>query len=392
MNLHEYQAKALLTHCAIKIPKGHLITTHDVVAKEIDVSMTTLGGAGWVVKAQIHAGGRGKAGGVVKARHPADLVKAVDDLLGKTLVTEQNQPSGQIANAVLVEERMSIARELYLSILVDREHQSLVLIAGIGGMEIESLAKEIPEYIIREYFNGSDYLEPNQVQRIAQKLALPIEVIDQPLRDLHRLFWDKDLSLLEINPLGVTVHNSLYALDCKISIDDNALYRQPELNKLRDLSQEDAIESQAHQFGIHYIALHGNIGCMVNGAGLAMATMDSIRAHDGYPANFLDVGGSASVDTVTKAFRLLLAANVTTILVNIFGGIMRCDIIAEGILTAIADINLLIPVVVRLQGNQADIGRRLLQQSGLSNIFAENDLDEATRLAVNLSQNQAARA
>jgi succinyl-CoA synthetase beta subunit len=382
MNLHEYQAKELLREYAITTPRGVVIenTLH------AEVASNELGGSTWVVKAQIHAGGRGKSGGVKLVKSVDDLRHAADALLGKRLVTYQNAPHGQVVSKVLIEETLPIARELYLSMLVDRESERVAVVASsAGGMDIEEVARTTPEKIVREICDPLLGLQDFQCRNIAFALNLEgkqISEMTKLLTNAYRLFMGNDLSLLEINPLIVTADGHLVALDCKISVDDNALYRQKLLADKRDPSQDDPKEAAAHAVGLNYIALSGNIGCMVNGAGLAMATMDLIKLHGGMPANFLDVGGGATAETVAKAFKIILADhNVKAILVNIFGGIMRCDIIAEGIIQAVKEVGVQVPVVVRLEGTNVDLGRKMLAESGLK-ITSAPTLTEAAKMAV----------
>jgi succinyl-CoA synthetase beta subunit len=382
MNLHEYQAKTLLQKYGIPIPRGQIIS----LAKEAATVTGDIHSDAWVVKAQVHAGGRGKAGGVKVVKSTEEAKNVASELLGKTLVTYQNAPDGQPVNQVLIEETLPIERELYLSMLVDRTLERVVVVASVaGGMDIEEIAQTSPEKILQEVCDPLAGLVDYQARNLAFKLALVGEQIgafSKMLKGLYRLFIENDLALLEINPLIVTSFGKLFALDCKMSIDDNALYRQKALAEQRDWSQEDSKEAVAHHAGINYIALNGNIGCMVNGAGLAMATMDLIKLHGGLPANFLDVGGGATAETVAKAFKIIVAdTNVKAILVNIFGGIMRCDIIAEGIINAVKDVGLTIPVIVRLEGTNVDLGKSMLKQSGL-NIISAEDLTDAAKQAV----------
>lgn len=380
MNLHEYQAKNLLKQYGLATPIGG-VAGDAFAAIEIAKSIHS---NTWVVKAQIHAGGRGKAGGVKLVKSLAEVEAVAKSLLGKTLVTYQNAPDGQMVSQVLVEETLPIARELYLSMLVDRTLERIVVVASsAGGMDIEEIASKSPEKILQEVCDPLTGLVDFQARNLAFKLQIEqVAEFTQMLKGLYKLFKENDLSLLEINPLIVTTDGKLVALDCKMSVDDNALYRQKILADQRDWSQEDAKEATAHEAGLNYIALNGNIGCMVNGAGLAMATMDLIKLHGGMPANFLDVGGGASATTVTKAFKIILAdSNVKAILVNIFGGIMRCDIIAEGIITAVKEVGISIPVVVRLEGTNVDLGKQMLRESGLNIISAEN-LTDAAKQAV----------
>jgi succinyl-CoA synthetase beta subunit len=380
MNLHEYQAKNLLKKYALATPIGGVAGDAAAaveVAKNINCER-------YVVKAQIHAGGRGKAGGVRLVKSLAEVETTAKTLLGKNLVTYQNAPDGQMVSQVLVEETLPIARELYLSMLVDRTLERVVVVASAaGGMDIEEIAAKHPEQILQEVCDPLNGLVDFQARNLGFKLKIEqVAEFTKLLKGLYKLFKENDLSLLEINPLIVTTDGKLVALDCKMSVDDNALYRQKALNELRDWSQEDSKEATAHAAGLNYIALNGNIGCMVNGAGLAMATMDIIKLHGGAPANFLDVGGGASAEMVTKAFKIILEdKNVRAILVNIFGGIMRCDIIAEGIITAVKEMGLTIPVVVRLEGTNVDLGKKMLRESGLNIISAEN-LTDAAKQAV----------
>ena len=389
MNLHEFQAKQLLQHYGVPVPKSHVAES---ALAAIDAA-NDLGGNAWVIKAQIHAGGRGKAGGVKVVKSTAEVESLATALLGKTLITDQNAPDGQPVNKVLVEQTLPIARELYLSLLVDRSHERVVMVASsAGGMDIEEIAHTHPEKILREICDPLNGLVDYQARNLAFALGLAAEQIaafSKLAKGLYRLFKENDLALLEINPLVVTTDGALVALDCKMSVDDNALYRHKALLELRDWSQDDVKEARAHAAGLNYIALNGNIGCMVNGAGLAMATMDLIKLHGGAPANFLDVGGGATAETVTKAFKIILAdSNVKAILVNIFGGIMRCDIIAEGIINAVKDVGIKIPVVVRLEGTNVELGRKMLSESGLS-IISASGLTDAALQAVQVANSAA---
>ncbi|OIQ86345.1 succinyl-CoA ligase [ADP-forming] subunit beta [mine drainage metagenome] len=389
MNLHEYQAKTLLQKYGIPVPRSQVVS----VASEIAAATTAVNSDAWVVKAQVHAGGRGKAGGVKVVKSPSEALSVANELLGKILITYQNAPDGQPVNQVLIEETLPIARELYLSMLVDRTLERIVVVASsAGGMDIEEIAQTSPEKILQEVCDPLNGLVDFQARNLAFKLDLAGEQIGaftKILKGLYRLFKENDLALLEINPLVVTADGKLFALDCKMSIDDNALYRQKALAEQRDWSQEDSKEAIAHHAGLNYIALNGNIGCMVNGAGLAMATMDLIKLHGGAPANFLDVGGGATAETVAKAFKIILAdSNVKAILVNIFGGIMRCDIIAEGIITAVKEVGMQIPVIVRLEGTNVDLGKTMLQTSGL-NIISADGLTDAAQQAVAAVKGQA---
>ena len=390
MNLHEYQAKQLLQRYGLAVPQGQVVQSAEAAAS----ATKEITGSAWVVKAQIHAGGRGKAGGVKIVKSAAEAQSVANGLLGKSLVTYQNAPDGQPVHQLLVEQTLPIARELYLSMLVDRSLERVVLVASsVGGMDIEEIAATSPDKILREVCDPLNGLVDYQARNVAFALGLKDEQIaafSRLTKGLYKLFKENDLSLLEINPLVVTEDGKLFALDCKMSVDDNALYRQKALAEQRDWSQDDSKEAEAHHAGLNYIALNGNIGCMVNGAGLAMATMDLIKLHGGAPANFLDVGGGATAETVTKAFKIILAdQNVKAILVNIFGGIMRCDIIAEGIINAVREVGIQIPVVVRLEGTNVELGRKMLSESGLS-IISANGLTDAAQQAVACVKGQSA--
>jgi succinyl-CoA synthetase beta subunit len=384
MNLHEYQAKQLIGKYGISVPKGIAIKSPD----ELDQSIAQLNSSAYVIKAQIHAGGRGKAGGVKIVTSKKEAAEVVNSLLHKKLVTYQNKPDGQPVDNLLIEESCDIEKELYFSILVDRQSEKIVVIASsAGGMEIEEISKNNPEKIIKETCSPINGLMDYQSRNIAFALGLPNEMINDFVkfaRSAFKSFIENNLALLEINPLVIDSHKKIIALDCKINVDDNALYKQKTLAELRDWSQNDSKEAEAFAAGLNYIALNGNIGCMVNGAGLAMATMDLIKLCGGEPANFLDVGGGATAETVAKAFKIILDdKNVQVVLVNIFGGIMRCDIIAEGIIAAIKEVGIKIPIVVRLEGTNVDLGKKLLQTSGL-NIKAANTLTEAATIATSL--------
>lgn len=386
MNLHEYQAKLLLKQYGLPTPIGGVAGDATAAANAANAIQSNA----YVVKAQIHAGGRGKAGGVKLVKSVAEVETTAKTLLGKHLITYQNAPDGQMVSQVLVEETLPIARELYLSMLVDRSLERVVVVASsAGGMDIEEIAATQPDKILQEVCDPLNGLVDFQARNLAFKLNLAgdqIGMFTKLLKGLYKLFKENDLSLLEINPLIVTTDGKLVALDCKMSVDDNALYRQKSLAEQRDWGQEDAKEAIAHEAGLNYIALNGNIGCMVNGAGLAMATMDLIKLHGGMPANFLDVGGGATAETVSKAFKIILAdSNVKAILVNIFGGIMRCDIIATGIITAVKEVGMTIPVVVRLEGTNVELGKQMLRESGLNIISAEN-LTDAAKQAVKAVQ------
>ncbi|ANX04912.1 ADP-forming succinate--CoA ligase subunit beta [Immundisolibacter cernigliae] len=381
MNLHEYQAKQLFADYGIAAPRGEVADS----PKAAKAAAGRVPGSRWVVKAQVHAGGRGKAGGVKLVDSPDAVAEAAEAMLGTRLVTYQTAADGQPVNSVLVEEVSHIARELYLGAVVDRASQRVVFMASTeGGVEIEKVAAETPEKILTTAVDPIVGLQPYQCRQVAFGLGLSGDQIKQfttLMTGLSRMFVECDLSLLEVNPLVVTGDGRLVCLDGKINIDDNALYRLPRLSAMRDASQEDEKENRAREHDISYVALDGNIGCMVNGAGLAMATMDIIKLHGGNPANFLDVGGTATAARVTEAFKIILAdQSVKAVLVNIFGGIVRCDLIADGIIAAVKDVGVKVPVVVRLAGNNADLGSRKLTDSGLNIIPADGLTDAAQKV------------
>jgi succinyl-CoA synthetase beta subunit len=382
MNLHEYQAKQLFARYGVPVTRGEMATTPRQAAAAAD----RLGGAVWVVKAQVHAGGRGKAGGVKIARSSEEVHEAANAMLGTRLVTKQTGPEGLPVNEVFVEAGSEIERELYLSLLVDRGQKRIAIMASEdGGMDIEEVAANTPERIITIAVHPAAGLQPYQSRKLGFALGLDDGQIKQFIEltmDLYRLFVESDTSLIEINPLIVNSAGKLVALDAKINIDENALFRQRELQTQRDPTQENPMERRAAEHDLNYVSLDGDIACMVNGAGLAMATMDVIKLHGGEPANFLDVGGGATPERVAAAFTLILSnPAVKAILVNIFGGIVRCDDIAEGIIKAVREIDVSVPVVVRLEGTNVDQGKALLAGSGLD-ITAANDLNEAAQKAV----------
>ncbi len=382
MNLHEYQAKALFEKYGVAVPINTVVSNLDEADKAIDSLDTDR----YVVKAQVHAGGRGKAGCVKIVDSKAEALTAVKDMLGTRLVTFQTDAAGQPVNQVLIEMPSDIERELYLGAVIDRSLKRVVVMASTeGGMDIEKVAEETPEKILKTAIHPVVGLQPFQCRQLAFGLGLKGDQIKQfskILSGLMKLFHEKDLSLIEINPLVVTKSGDLLCLDGKINIDDSALYRLPDIDALRDTSQEDDREVRAKEWDLNYIALDGEIGCMVNGAGLAMATMDLIKLNGGDPANFLDVGGTATKERVSEAFKIILSdTNVKAVLVNIFGGIVRCDMIAEGIIGAVEEVHVEVPVIVRLEGNNAERGRQLLTESGLDIIAAQN-LDEAAKKAV----------
>jgi succinyl-CoA synthetase beta subunit len=386
MNIHEYQAKKLLDGYGIPIPMGMPAFS----ATEALQHAEQLGGSAWMVKAQVHAGGRGKAGGIKKAMTLSEVSSLAAQLLGSQLITHQSSAGGQRVNAVLIETPAQIARELYLSIVVDRRHERVNIIASpAGGMDIEKVAATQAHKIFTTVIDPAAGLQAYQARTLGFNLdldATQVKLFNQLLDRAWRLFMEKDLSLLEINPLIVTTSGEIMALDAKITLDDNALFRHPDLAALYDPTQSDAKEDQARQFDLNYIALDGDIACMVNGAGLAMATMDIIKLHGGQPANFLDVGGGTTAAKVTEAFKLILSdRKVKAILVNIFGGIVRCDLIAEGIIQAVRQTELHLPVVVRLEGTNVTQGKQLLADSGL-NLISANNLSEAARKVVAAAQ------
>jgi succinyl-CoA synthetase beta subunit len=382
MNLHEYQSKELFAEYGIPVPKGIPASTADEAVK----AAQQLGGELWVVKAQVHAGGRGKAGGVKLARTAEEIHQYATDMLGTQLVTHQSGPEGLPVNVVYVEEGSDIDRELYLSMLVDRDVSQISFIASAaGGMDIEQVAADTPEQIFTVAISPGAGLQPYQARQLAFGLGLDKAQSRQfadLIQRLYRLFQECDASLIEVNPLIVTKGGDVLALDAKINIEDNAMFRHARLADMRDLSQEDEMESAAAEHDLNYVSLDGDIACMVNGAGLAMATMDLIKLHGGEPANFLDVGGGATAERVAAAFKLILSNDkVTAILVNIFGGIVRCDLIAEGIISAVKEVGVQVPVIARLEGTNVDKGRQLLADSGLD-IIAATDLTDAAKKAV----------
>ncbi len=383
MNIHEYQAKALLREYGVAVPRGQVAYTPE----EAEQAARELGGPVWVVKAQIHAGGRGKGGGVKLARSIEEVRQLASDMLGMTLVTHQTGPQGRVVKRVYVEEGCDIARELYLGAVIDRGTSRVTLMASReGGVEIEEVAARSPEKILRAAIDPATGFMPHYGRELAFGLGLSGGEVRKAvsfMQGLYTCMVERDASLVEINPLVVTARGDLLALDAKMNFDGNGLFRQPKILELRDLDEEDPHEIEASRHELSYIKLDGNIGCMVNGAGLAMATMDIIKLYGGEPANFLDVGGGATKERVTAAFRLLLSdPNVEGVLVNIFGGIMRCDVIAEGVVAAAREVNLNVPLVVRLEGTNVELGKRILSQSGLS-IIPADDLADAARKIVN---------
>ncbi|QDV07114.1 Succinyl-CoA ligase [ADP-forming] subunit beta [Planctomycetes bacterium Poly30] len=379
MNIHEYQAKELLRKAGLAVPNGFVCDKPEEAAEAFD----KLGTPVCVVKAQIHAGGRGKGGGVKLVRSKDEAREAADSILGMMLKTPQTGPEGQLVRKVWVEEGSDIANEFYVGVVLDREKGLPVVMASSeGGMDIEEVAEHSPEKILKAAYNPDRGLEKRQAVELAKGIGIPDALVDQAvafLQGLSRLYNELDCSLYEINPLVTTNDGKVLALDAKMNFDPNALFRHPEISALRDLAEEDPKEIEASKFDLSYIALDGNIGCMVNGAGLAMATMDVIKLYGGEPANFLDVGGGATTENVTAAFRILLGdSQVHGVLINIFGGIMKCDVIANGVIEAVKQIELKVPLVVRLEGTNVEKGRELLANSGLP-IIPATDLDDAAQ-------------
>lgn len=382
MNLHEYQAKQLFAEYGLPVSKGIAVDT----AADATAAAKKIGGSKWVVKAQVHAGGRGKAGGVKLVDTPEEAGAFAEQWLGKNMVTYQTDAGGQPVSKILVETCTDIAQELYLGAVIDRSSRRIVFMASVeGGVEIEKVAAETPEKILKATLDPLTGAQPYQARDLAFRLGLKggqIKQFTNLFLGLAKLFQDMDLALLEINPLVITDEGNLHCLDGKINIDGNAMYRQPKLREMHDPSQDDEREAQAAEWELNYVALDGNIGCMVNGAGLAMGTMDIVQLHGGSPANFLDVGGGATKERVTEAFKIILSdENVAAVLVNIFGGIVRCDLIAEGVIGAVNEVGVEVPVVVRLEGNSAELGRDVLKKSGL-NIIAATSLSDAAEKVV----------
>lgn len=387
MNLHEYQGKQLFAEYGLPVSKGIAAKTPAEAAAAAD----TIGGDRWVVKAQVHAGGRGKAGGVKLLSSKADIEAFAQKWLGNNLVTYQTDEHGQPVSRILVETCTDIAQELYLGAVVDRSSRRIVFMASTeGGVEIETVAEETPEKILKAEIDPLVGAQPYQGRDLAFKLGLTGKNVSQFVKifmGLAKLFKEKDLALLEINPLVITDEGDLHCLDAKLAIDSNAMYRQPALKEMHDPSQEDEREAHAAKWELNYVALDGNIGCMVNGAGLAMGTMDIVKLHGGKPANFLDVGGGATKERVIEAFKIILSdENVSAVFINIFGGIVRCDLIAEGVIGAVEEVGVKVPVVVRLEGNNAELGAKVLADSGL-NIIAATSLTDAAQQVVKAAGN-----
>jgi len=382
MKIHEYQAKGILARYGVPVPRGEVAFS----AHEAGEIARRLGGGTVVVKAQIHAGGRGKAGGVKVVKSPDDAERAAADLLGRTLVTKQTGAAGQIVGRLLIEEGLAIDRELYLSMLVDRASQQPVLmVSAEGGMDIEEVAAKTPEKIHKEFVDPAVGLQPFQARKLAFAVGLADGQIGKATKMmllLYKAFIATDASLLEINPLITTKGGELLALDAKMNFDDNALYRHSDIRELRDLSEEDPLEVEASKFSLNYIRLDGNIGCMVNGAGLAMATMDIIKLAGGLPANFLDVGGGANAEQIRNAFKILMSdRNVKAVLINIFGGILRCDVLAAGVIAAVKELGVPVPIVIRMKGTNVEEGKRMLAESGL-NFTTSDTMNEAAEKVV----------
>ena len=387
MNIHEYQGKELFRSFGVATPRGFPAFSVDEAVE----AAKKLGGKIWVVKAQIHAGGRGKGGGVKLARSIDEVRDLASKMLGMTLVTHQTGPQGRVVRRLLIEEGADIRKELYVALVVDRGVQRVVLMASSeGGMDIEEVAAKTPEKIHKCPVDPFAGLNDEDAEDIARKIGVPAALIPQArelFKGLYKCFEEKDCSLVEVNPLIVTGDNRVVALDAKINFDDNALFRHPEIVELRDLDEEDPAEVEASKFDLNYIQLDGDIGCLVNGAGLAMATMDTIKLFGGKPANFLDVGGGASTEKVTEAFKIMLRnPNLKAILINIFGGIMKCDVIAEGVVAAARQVSLKVPLVVRLEGTNVELGKKILADSGLPIISGSNMADAAEKVVKAISR------
>ena len=388
MKVHEYQAKEILRSHGVKTPRNVVCTQ----IEQVPQALSELGGSVWVVKAQIHAGGRGKGGGVKVVQSEQDAIEAAKEILGKSLVTAQTGPQGQLVRQLLIEEGVRIQSEIYAGLVVDRGEQKIVLmISPEGGTEIEEVAAATPDRIHKTHIDPDVGLTGEDAQHAARFAGIPEELVEKAagfLQSLYLAFWESDASLAEINPLVVTSEGDVIALDAKMTFDDSASYRHPEIMKYRDRDEESEAEIQATDAGLSYISLDGNIGCLVNGAGLAMATMDIIKLYGEEPANFLDVGGGATTEQVISAFKIMLGNDqIRAVLVNIFGGIMRCDVIAEGLVSAFNQIELTIPVVVRLEGTNVERGKQILQESGLTLILA-NTMDDAADKVVKAVRGQ----
>jgi succinyl-CoA synthetase beta subunit len=385
MKIHEYQAKAILARHGVPVPRGEVTFA---AADAVDIAKR-LGTGVVVVKAQIHAGGRGKGGGVKLARSPQDAEKLARAMIGMTLITHQTGPEGRVVRRVLIEEGLQMQRELYLSIVLDRAAgRPVIMASAAGGMDIEEVAEKTPEKIVRVHVSPGVGIVPFEARQLGFGIGLDAPQVNKFVKvvtALYDAYLATDASLLEINPLVVTASGDLLALDAKMNFDDNALYRHPDLKEMRDIGEEDPLEVEASKFSLNYIRLEGNIGCMVNGAGLAMATMDIIKLSGGEPANFLDVGGGANAEQIRNAFKILMSdKNVQAVLINIFGGILRCDVLAQGVITAVKELGVRVPIIIRMEGTNVDEGKRLLKESAL-NFTTADSMDEAAEKAVLLA-------
>jgi len=385
MKIHEFQGKAILAKYGVPVPRGRVAASAD----EARAAAVALGGGTVVVKAQIHAGGRGKGGGVKVVASPDLAFDAAKRMIGATLVTHQTGPAGRVVARVLVEEGLQIARELYLGLVIDRStRRPVLMVSPDGGVEIEKVAAETPERIFKAFVHPALGLQPFEARRLAFQLGLTGDAATRTvalMMAVYQAFLGTDASLVEINPLVITAAGAPLALDAKMTFDDNALYRHPDLRELRDIGEEDPLEIEASKFSLNYIKLDGTIGCMVNGAGLAMATMDIIKLAGGEPANFLDVGGGANAEQIRNAFRILMLDKaVQAVLINIFGGILRCDVLAQGVIAAVTELGVRVPIVIRMEGTNVELGKKMLKESGL-NFTTADSMDEAARTVVKLS-------
>ena len=386
MKIHEYQAKAILARHGVPVPRGEVTFA---AADAVDIAKR-LGTGVVVVKAQIHAGGRGKGGGVKLARSPQDAEKLARAMIGMTLVTHQTGPEGRVVGRVLIEEGLQMQRELYLSIVLDRAAgRPVIMASAAGGMDIEEVAEKTPEKIVRVHVSPGVGIVPFEARQLGFGIGLDAPQVNKFVKvvtALYEAYLATDASMVEVNPLVVTASGDLLALDAKMNFDDNALYRHPDLKEMRDTAEEDPLEIEASKFSLNYIRLEGNIGCMVNGAGLAMATMDIIKLSGGEPANFLDVGGGANAEQIRNAFKILISdKNVQAVLINIFGGILRCDVLAQGVIAAVTDLGVRVPIVIRMEGTNVEIGKQMLKDSGL-NFTTADSMGEAADKVVSLSR------